>query len=97
MSAEEYIRISLLATGRVQGVGFRHFVRRLANCFGVGGRVKNNYDESVSIEVYGAKTNVLAFISSVEKGSLFARVDKLDKYGLATIEKPEDTEFYITR
>ena len=45
-----YPAISIRITGRVQGVGFRYFVQRIANEFGVNGFVKNEPDGSVYIE-----------------------------------------------
>jgi len=42
--------ITLKISGRVQGVGFRYFVLRIANELGIKGIVRNEQDERVSIE-----------------------------------------------
>ena len=42
-------RITAVAKGRVQGVGYRHFVAECAHATGVHGTVKNEPDGTVSI------------------------------------------------
>lgn len=44
--------ISIRMTGRVQGVGLRYFIVRLANEFGMRGFVRNEPDGSVYVECY---------------------------------------------
>lgn len=42
--------ISIDISGRVQGVGFRYFVLRIANEYGMKGIVKNEQEDKVHIE-----------------------------------------------
>ena len=65
-------------TGRVQGVGFRYFVYRLAKQFGLTGIVKNLFDGRVYIEVEGNREIIQAFMNEVERGNSWADVAKLD-------------------
>ncbi len=55
------IRIRLIFTGRVQGVGFRYTARAIANNYPITGWVRNQPDGSVLLEVQGASESVHAF------------------------------------
>ncbi|MEI8337911.1 MAG: acylphosphatase [bacterium] len=68
------IRIS----GRVQGVGFRYFVKRQADKLGLKGFCKNEGDESVLVFSSGEKENQDKFLEKLQRGPLFARVSKLE-------------------
>jgi hydrogenase maturation protein HypF len=61
--------------GQVQGVGFRPFIWRLAQEFGVGGRVLNDPD-GVLIEVWGAEPGFVTAISA--RAPVLARVDAVE-------------------
>ena len=54
-----------LAIGRVQGVNFRDRVREAANRYGVVGRVANQPDGTVLIDVQGPPEVVEAFLRDV--------------------------------
>lgn len=68
----------ILITGRVQGVGFRHFVSRNANNLQLNGMVRNRHDGSVEVEVEGKKGAILAFIRELNIGPRFADVARVD-------------------
>ena len=64
--------------GRVQGVGFRPFVWRLAHESGVGGRVRNN-GTGVSIEAWGPDDALERFVACLlEAPPALARVRSVD-------------------
>lgn len=63
--------------GRVQGVGFRAFVRNVAEAFDVYGWVRNDANGSVEILVQGTEENLRSFTEQVEIGPSSSRVDKL--------------------
>ncbi|MEK7567893.1 MAG: acylphosphatase [Patescibacteria group bacterium] len=65
--------------GRVQMVMFRDFATRKANKFGIGGFVRNEKDGSVLVLAQGAKDKLSLYEEYLKKGSLFARVDNLEK------------------
>ncbi|MHB9031000.1 MAG: acylphosphatase [Candidatus Latescibacterota bacterium] len=70
--------VHMIARGRVQGVGFRFFVREKAARLGVKGWVKNRADGSVEIHAEGKKEILDDFIDIVREGPRFGRVFDLD-------------------
>lgn len=73
------VRRRLRFAGRVQGVGFRDFVRRLSTGMGLAGFVRNEPDGSVVAEVEGEAEAVQAFLESLrENPPRFARVEGID-------------------
>ncbi|GEK28338.1 acylphosphatase [Furfurilactobacillus siliginis] len=59
--------VSLIAHGRVQGVGFRYAVYQLAVRQHLVGTVHNNTDKTVSIFAQGDSTIVTTFIKQVRQ------------------------------
>jgi acylphosphatase len=55
-------RITAVARGRVQGVGYRHFVETCAHATGVHGYVKNLEDGSVEIVAESSPASLADFI-----------------------------------
>lgn len=68
-------RIHLIVEGRVQGVGFRYFVQKQANAFGVNGFVRNLYNGGVEIDAEAPSPNLQHFIEVCKKGPALARVE----------------------
>lgn len=64
--------------GRVQGVGFRFFVRERASLEGLAGWTRNREDGGVEIEVEGDREAVDRFERSVRQGLAGSRVDHVD-------------------
>jgi len=58
----------MIVRGRVQGVGFRFFVRELAAAMGVRGWVRNRADGSVEIHAEGDRETLVQFIEKIEQG-----------------------------
>ncbi len=71
------ISCKFTVSGRVQGVGFRRFVQKLGLKYGLSGTVKNNFDGTVYVTAKGRSKDIDLFLSDVEKGSFFSRVDEL--------------------
>lgn len=67
--------VRLRIEGRVQGVGYRAFVERVAATHGVDGWVRNRRDGGVEAVASGAATAVAAMIAACEKGPPGGRVD----------------------
>ena len=55
-------RISLLITGKVQGVGYRYSVKLKAESMAIRGYVRNQLDGSVFVTVQGENTAVENFV-----------------------------------
>lgn len=62
-------------TGRVQGVGFRHWICGEALALGLTGWVRNRRDGSVEAMVDGLEPMVQAMIQSAHRGPPGASVD----------------------
>ena len=65
------------AHGRVQGVGFRFFVRQKAVSLGIRGLVRNLSDGTVEIHAEGEQQPLKEFIERVEAGPVFGNVSEL--------------------
>jgi acylphosphatase len=63
--------------GRVQGVGFRYFVRKIADAFDITGKVRNTPDGSVEIVATGTQENLRSFKEQIEIGPGGSRVDRV--------------------
>ena len=74
-SGEELGRIRLRIVGRVQGVGYRHFMRSRARSLELRGWVRNEDDGSVVVEAEGLQASLDALVRSAATGPRGARVD----------------------
>ena len=72
------IRRYACAEGRVQGVGFRMFVRQQAVMNDITGWVMNMSDGTVTMELQGAASAVEAAFAAMREGNYFIRVERLD-------------------
>jgi len=72
---EEQIRINIF--GKVQGVGFRYFIKIKARKLGLKGWVQNQVDGSVKLKVKGYKEKIKELIDYCHKGPLFSQVEKV--------------------
>ena len=66
------------ARGRVQGVGYRAFVRRQARAQGIGGWVRNEPDGSVAGQASGQASALAVFRDILRQGPPWAFVESLD-------------------
>jgi acylphosphatase len=72
-------RISLLITGKVQGVGYRYSVKLKAESMAIRGYVRNQPDGSVFVTVQGENTAVENFVKWCYKGPSAAFVSGVEK------------------
>ena len=70
----ELTTFTVKVIGRVQGVGYRSWVKKKANSFELQGWVINSEDKSVSMEISGKKKNVKMFLIECYKGPIFSNV-----------------------
>lgn len=84
--------LSIYLYGRVQRVGFRYFVFKLAVEVGVMGFVKNQPDGSVYVEVEGDPHLVDVFVEHCKKGPPHSQVSK---FQVSQIHVKYFTEFTI--
>ena len=78
-----YTAVSMMVGGRVQGVGFRAFVRKHARDLGLTGYVANKPDGRVHVVVEGLSEHVQRLQLLIQKGPLMARVDRVDETYIA--------------
>jgi acylphosphatase len=71
-------RLSARVTGRVQGVGFRHFTRTTAQRHGLTGWVRNEPDGSVRLEAEGPRADLETLLDAVHDGPRPARVESVE-------------------
>ena len=83
----------IVAEGRVQGVGYREFVRRIAQRRNLSGWVRNRSNGSVEARVSGPAPDLDALVEAMRAGPPAAQVR-----GLQAIEEaapPERDGFFI--
>ena len=66
--------IEIVVSGRVQGVGFRRFVKNAAIKYNIQGYAENKADGSVYISAEGLPENLDYFAAKCQKGPMWARV-----------------------
>ena len=88
----KHVKIS----GRVQGVGFRHFTMKNAQDLNIKGWVKNMRDGTVEAVIAGAQKNIEEMVDRLKEGPRTARVDSIEKLD-EEIEPSEYSDFSIRR
>jgi len=71
-------RRRIIVHGRVQGVGFRYYIQRVAEALVVAGWTRNLPDGTVEIEAEGPDDRVEALISAARQGPSYSRVTSVD-------------------
>lgn len=69
--------VRVIVSGRVQGVGYRWFVRETATTCGIVGWVRNRRDGTVEAELHGDGEALDDVLSALRQGPRSARVDAL--------------------
>ena len=86
-------RVMIKAMGRVQGVGFRWFVKQAAKRYQITGWVENQWDGSVWMEVQGSSKVLMLFLQAIQHEHPYARVDSITSQDQLVIE--DEKTFYI--
>lgn len=82
--------MKLLISGRVQGVGFRHFTRTNAGELGLKGWVRNLNSGDVEALLQGPENKLSEMIEKLKNGPLPARVDHIEV--VSETDNPDDIE-----
>lgn len=88
-------RRSYTVTGRVQGVGFRSWTRRMALRLDIRGWVRNEPDGSVHLCAEGTEETLAGLEAALRKGPMFSRVDDIMMHDEASGEGPLPDTFDI--
>src|SRR4051794_25389712 len=75
--SEGPVRLDATVSGRVQGVGFRYFVLRVASGLDLTGWVANTPDGSVQCVAEGERRDLERLLSALRDGPPGARVDRV--------------------
>ena len=81
-AVRKYIRFY----GQVQAVGFRWTARQAAKLYGVTGWVRNEYDDSVSMEIQGTERQIDDVIAAIDRGTYIV-IDRMEVKKLETVEE----------
>ena len=85
----------VVVRGRVQGVGFRWFVREAARRLDLAGWVRNNPDGSVDVAAEGEAEALNALRAKLQKGPAGAGVSSVDD--TAAVDGPLDRPFTVLK
>jgi acylphosphatase len=80
-------RISILVSGKVQGVFYRASTEKTAKQIGVTGFVRNNSDGKVYIEAQGTEEQLNELVKWCKRGPERARVDEISTEEIALVEE----------
>lgn len=77
-------------SGRVQGVGFRAFVRRRAQVLGIRGYARNMPDGTVEVLATGHEAAVAELFGELQRGPRYARVQSVTEVRPPRTDVPGD-------
>ena len=83
------IRKHIVFRGCVQGVGFRYRARCAADHYGCTGWVKNNWDDTVTMEIQGEEDQIDQVILSIDRGR-YVRIENMEVRDIPIIEQEND-------
>lgn len=92
LKGREVIRQYIRFYGWVQAVGFRWRAMQAAEHYGATGWVRNEYDDSVSMEIQGTREQIDDVIAAIERGR-YIRIDRMEVKTLAV--DPEERGFRV--
>ncbi len=72
-------RVEIIVRGRVQGVGYRMFVRREARERGLIGWVRNEPDGTVRAHAEGSRADLEAWLEALHIGPPGSKIDRIEE------------------
>ena len=85
-------RMSIVVSGRVQGVGYRYFAQEAAEVLGVTGWARNHFDRTVEIEAQADEHALEFFCGRLREGPALAYVANLDRHDLPLVDDESSFE-----
>ena len=86
----ETVKKHLKITGRVQGVGYRYFVRQNAESLNINGWVRNMPDGTVEVLLIGNAGDVQQMIQKLWEGPFSAWVEDIKEMDVDQSAEPAD-------
>ena len=77
LTKRKTIRKYIRFYGWVQAVGFRWRTMQAAQHYGATGWVRNEYDDSVSMEIQGTERQIDDVIAAIERGA-YIRIERME-------------------
>ncbi len=71
-------KIKTIIYGKVQGVGFRFFIQKSAQKYGIKGWVRNIDNDKVEIVCLGEQKEMDKLLKNIKKGPEGARIKKIE-------------------
>lgn len=96
MNLPQTFQQHLKITGRVQGVGFRHFTRQQAKEIGIKGWVRNMPDGSVETLLSGDEDQIEEMKRRLRKGPISSKVERIDEVQFEGVDS-EFVDFKVLR
>lgn len=78
--------------GSVQAVGFRYYAKTAADMYGATGWVRNEYDDSVSMEIQGTEDQIADVLAGIRRGR-YIRIDRMETKTIAV--DPDERGFRV--
>ena len=78
--------VKATVSGKVQGVGFRYYVKSHADDLGLKGYARNLADGRVEVLMQGASENIQQLLSRLEQGPRFSTVSSVEMTDCGTSE-----------
>jgi acylphosphatase len=83
-------QVLVIASGRVQGVGYRWWAKQAADRRGLTGSVRNLRDRTVEVRAVGDQDELVAYCGDLFRGPPGSRIDDLRILWRAADETPTD-------
>ena len=84
-----FLKVHLIISGRVQGVGFRMFTKIKAENLGLSGWVRNLKDGRVEVVLVGPQEKIEEMVSWLKQGSPLARVEEVRTKSKKAVKKDQ--------
>ena len=92
LTKRKIVRKYIRFYGWVQAVGFRWRAMQAAQHYGATGWVRNEYDDTVSMEIQGTESQIDDVIAAIGRGS-YIRIDRMEVKPMEV--DPEESGFRV--
>ena len=92
LTKRKKVRKHIRFYGQVQAVGFRWRAMQAAQLYGATGWVRNEYDDSVSMEIQGTERQIDDVIAALDRGSYIV-IERMEVKKLEPVE--DETGFRV--